>query len=92
MRFSLAASLALAGVVAAVPAPNPTASPGEAGSPVLAARAPIATNPFAGKTFYANEFYASEVRSAAAVMATGTNSAYAAKASTVANIGTFMWM
>lgn len=91
MLFSLAACLAAVGLVAAVPAPNPTAAP-EEGSRVLEARAPIATNPFAGKSFYANEFYASEVHSAAAAMATGPNAAYAARASSVANIGTFMWM
>lgn len=86
---TLLAALALTSGVVAVPAPEPTPMPEP--DKVLDARMPLATNPFAGKSFYANEFYASEVRSAASVIAQ-TDSALAAKASKVADIGTFMWM
>lgn len=57
---------------------------------------PVATNsgnPIAGKTFYANPFYSSEIVSIAApsLVAAGS-SALAAKATQVANIGTFYWL
>ncbi|KAI5811773.1 exoglucanase 3 precursor [Peziza echinospora] len=85
--LSFALALAAAGFAAAAPSPVATAMPDK----VIQARAPLATNPFSGKSFYANEFYASEVHSAASVIA-ATDSALAAKASKVADIGTFMWI
>jgi cellulose 1,4-beta-cellobiosidase len=49
----------------------------------------LSGNPFASRKIYANKFYSSEVSSAAAAM---TDSALAASATKVAEIGTFMWM
>lgn len=49
----------------------------------------LSGNPFASRTVYANKFYSSEVVAAAAQM---TDSAMAAKARKVADIGTFLWM
>ena len=57
---------------------------------------PAATNsgnPLAGKTFYANPYYSSEIVSLAApsLVAAGST-ALAAKATKVAEIGTFYWL
>lgn len=57
---------------------------------------PAATNsgnPLAGKTFYANPYYSSEIVSIAApsLVAAGST-ALAAKATKVADIGTFYWL
>jgi cellulose 1,4-beta-cellobiosidase len=49
----------------------------------------LSGNPFASRSVYANKFYSSEVVAAAAQM---TDSAMAAAALKVANIGTFLWM
>lgn len=49
----------------------------------------LSGNPFASRQIYANKFYSSEVSAAAAAM---TDSALAASATKVAQIGTFMWM
>lgn len=49
----------------------------------------LSGNPFASRSMFANPYYASEVSSAAAQM---TDSALAAKALKVADIGTFQWM
>jgi cellulose 1,4-beta-cellobiosidase len=49
----------------------------------------LSGNPFASRKIYANKFYASEVSAAAAAM---TDSALAAAATKVADVGTFFWM
>jgi cellulose 1,4-beta-cellobiosidase len=50
-------------------------------------------NPLAGKTFYANPYYASEILSSAVPSLSAKGSAtWAAKASEVAKIGTFVWL
>lgn len=49
----------------------------------------LSGNPFASRSLFANPFYANEVKSAAAAI---TDSALAAKALKVADIGTFQWM
>ncbi|KAL5119097.1 1,4-beta-D-glucan cellobiohydrolase cel6c [Pleosporales sp. CAS-2024a] len=88
----------LAAVLASAASPVLAApSPVEKGP--ITARAPAATacatavtlsgNPFASRSIYANKFYSSEVAAAAAAM---TDTALAAKATKVADIGTFMWI
>ncbi|KAF2478328.1 putative 1,4-beta-D-glucan cellobiohydrolase C [Lindgomyces ingoldianus] len=50
-------------------------------------------NPMAGKSFYANPYYASEISSSAAPTLSAKGSAtWAAKATEVAKIGTFVWL
>ena len=49
----------------------------------------LSGNPFASRSIYANKEYSKEVIAAAASM---TDSALAAKASKVAQVGTFLWM
>lgn len=47
------------------------------------------TNPFSGRTLHANSVYAAEVNSAIASM---TDTSLEAKASSVAKVGTFLWL
>ncbi|KAF2205237.1 1,4-beta cellobiohydrolase [Delitschia confertaspora ATCC 74209] len=49
-------------------------------------------HPYAGKNFYANPYYASEILNLAVPTISKTNAALAAKASKVAQVGTFMWL
>ena len=76
----LVALAATLGVNASPIAPNPVAD---------AATATITGNIFSGKQIYANPYYASEISASAIPAMTGTA---AAKASSVAKIGTFTWL
>jgi cellulose 1,4-beta-cellobiosidase len=62
-----------------------------AGAAAAACATPVTLsgNPFASRKIYANKFYSSEVNAAVAAM---TDSALAAAATKVADIGTYMWM
>jgi len=52
----------------------------------------ISGNPFAGYEIYANPYYASEIQTAVKAFQTAGDSANAAKAASVASIGTFLWL
>jgi cellulose 1,4-beta-cellobiosidase len=87
--YAAAAATAITGVFAA---PSPVEKgPITARAPAAACATPVTLsgNPFASRSIYANPFYASEVSAAAAQM---TDSALAAKALKVAEVGTFQWM
>jgi hypothetical protein len=87
--FAAVLASAVSGVLAA---PSPVeAGPITARAAHAACATPVtlAGNPFSGRSIYANKFYSSEVSVAAASM---TDSALAAKATKVGDVGTFMWM
>jgi hypothetical protein len=91
MKFIFTALLASA-ITSVSAAPTPTEQ-----GPITARQAggacatavTLSGNPFAGRSIYANKFYSSEVATAAASI---TDSALKAKASKVAQIGTYLWM
>ncbi|KAF2195694.1 glycoside hydrolase family 6 protein [Zopfia rhizophila CBS 207.26] len=80
----------------------PTSSGGNNGGTTLStvavptttqAPAEASGNPMAGKTFYANPYYASEISSLAVPTLSAKGSAtWAAKATNVAKVGTFVWL
>jgi cellulose 1,4-beta-cellobiosidase len=86
--FSLAVASAITGALAY---PSPTENGPITARQAAACATPVTLsgNPFASRSIYANKFYSSEVVSAAAQM---TDTALAAKALKVANVGTFLWM
>ncbi|KZM21874.1 Cellulose 1,4-beta-cellobiosidase (non-reducing end) [Ascochyta rabiei] len=91
MKLTLTALLAsaLTGVFA-VPTPTeqgPITARQAAGA--CATAVTLSGNPFAGRSIYANKFYSSEVVSAAASI---TDSALKAKATKVAQVGTYLWI
>jgi len=87
--FAAVLASAASGVLAA---PSPVeAGPITARAAQAACATPVtlAGNPFSGRSIYANKFYSSEVSVAAASM---TDTALAAKATKVGDVGTFMWI
>ncbi|KAF2750305.1 glycoside hydrolase family 6 protein [Sporormia fimetaria CBS 119925] len=82
--YAAVAASAISGVFAAP-------SPVEVRQAASACATPVTLtgNPFAQRSIFANPYYASEVRSAVAQM---TDTALAAKAAKVADIGTFQWI
>lgn len=89
MKAVYALAAAVTGVLAA---PSPVEQgPITARAAQAACATPVTlpANPFASRSIFANPFYASEVTAAAAAM---TDSALAAKALKVADVGTFQWM
>ncbi|KAH4084079.1 glucanase [Parastagonospora nodorum] len=94
MKSIFAAVLAsAASSVLAAPSPveNGPITARAVGAAAAACATPVTLsgNPFASRQIYANKFYSSEVSTAAAAM---TDSALAASATKVAQIGTFMWI
>ncbi|KAF2273817.1 cellobiohydrolase-like protein II precursor [Westerdykella ornata] len=91
MKGFIAAAAATA-ITGALAAPSPVEKgPITARAPAAACATPVTLsgNPFASRSVFANPFYASEVKEAAAQI---TDSALAAKALKVADIGTFQWI
>lgn len=87
--IAAAAATAITGVLAA---PSPVEQgpiTARAAAAACATSVTLSGNPFASRSLFANPFYASEVKSAAAQI---TDSALAAKALKVADVGTFQWM
>ncbi|KAK3202156.1 hypothetical protein GRF29_161g381503 [Pseudopithomyces chartarum] len=87
--YSAVLASAIAGAFAA---PSPVEQgPITARAPNAACATPVTLsgNPFASRSIYANKEYSKEVIAAAASM---TDSALAAKASKVAQVGTFLWI
>lgn len=82
MKFSTAAAVACASTALAV---KPRQTQGCSSAVTLDA----STNVFAKYKLHANSFYRDEVNKAAAAI---TDSALAAKAKSVADVGTFLWM
>ncbi|OCL08445.1 glycoside hydrolase family 6 protein [Glonium stellatum] len=69
------------------------ATGGSGGSAATTALSVASGNPMAGKSFYANPYYASEISSIAVPSLSAMGSAtWAAKATDVAKIGTFVWL
>jgi cellulose 1,4-beta-cellobiosidase len=88
----LYAAVAASAISGALAAPSPVVTPAPDAAAVKAACATPVTlsgNPFVSRSIFANPFYASEVSAAAAQM---TDSALAAAALKVADVGTFQWM
>lgn len=88
LSFAVLAS-AIAGAFAA---PSPVEQGPVTARAAMSACATAVTlsgNPFASRSIYANKEYSKEVIAAAASM---TDSALAAKATKVAQVGTFLWM
>lgn len=87
--FSAVLASAIAGAFAA---PSPIEQgpiTARAAQAACATPVTLSGNPFASRSIYANKEYSKEVIAAAASM---TDSALAAKASKVAQVGTFLWM
>ena len=87
--FSAVLASAISGALAA---PSPVEQgPITARAAQAACATPVSLsgNPFASRSIYANKEYSKEVMAAAASM---TDSAMAASASKVADVGTFLWM
>lgn len=85
MKYSASAIAALAATVLAAPPMEPRQSAGCSSAVTLDA----STNVFAKYTLHPNSFYRAEVNAAVANM---TDSTLAAKAKSVANVGTFLWL
>jgi cellulose 1,4-beta-cellobiosidase len=91
MKFLFSAVLASA-ISGAFAAPTPSEEgpiTARQASGACATPVTLSGNPFASRSIYANKFYSSEVNAAVASM---TDSALKAKATKVANIGTYLWM
>ncbi|KAH8724739.1 cellobiohydrolase-like protein II precursor [Phaeosphaeriaceae sp. PMI808] len=86
--FAAILATAVSGVLAA-PSPVQDAQITARAATACASAVTLSGNPFASRKIYANKFYSSEVSSAAAAM---TDSALAAAATKVADVGTFMWI
>ena len=90
--FSAVVASAITGAFAAPsPVENGPITARAVAAPNAACATPVTLsgNPFSGRSFYANKEFSKEVIAAAASM---TDSAIAAKASKVAQVGTFLWM
>ncbi|KAF2114872.1 1, 4-beta cellobiohydrolase [Lophiotrema nucula] len=90
--FSAVVASAIAGAFAAPsPVENGPITARAVAAPNAACATPVTLsgNPFSGRSFYANKEYSKEVVAAAASM---TDSALQAKASKVAQVGTFLWI
>jgi len=92
MKGLFAAVLATAATsVLAAPSPveGPITARAQAAKAACATPVTLSGNPFASRKIYANKFYSSEVMSAASAM---TDPDLAAKATKVADVGTFLWI
>ncbi|KAF2261184.1 cellobiohydrolase-like protein II precursor [Lojkania enalia] len=88
----LYSALVASAIAGAFAAPSPTEKgpiTARAAQAACATNVSLSGNPFSGRSIYANKEYSKEVMSAAAAM---TDSALAAKASKVADVGTFLWI
>jgi cellulose 1,4-beta-cellobiosidase len=81
-------ALVASAVTGAFAAPSPVEKAQVTAAAACATPVTLSGNPFT-RTIYANKEYSKEVMAAAATM---TDSALAASASKVAQVGTFLWM
>ncbi|ORY70923.1 1, 4-beta cellobiohydrolase [Pseudomassariella vexata] len=90
MKYTTASAVALAVVVNGLPSQTQKQQPRQAGGACASAvTLDASTNVWESYTLHANSFYRAEIEAAAAAI---TDSALAAKALEVADIGTFLWL
>ncbi|GAB1316276.1 1,4-beta-D-glucan cellobiohydrolase cel6c [Madurella fahalii] len=89
MKFSQSAALAFAATAIAAPSPTTPQKPRQASGCASAVTLNAQTNVFKQYTLHANSFYRSEIEAAVQSM---TDSALAAQAAKVADVGSFLWL